>query len=104
MDQGWWLLQTFPSYDHAKERTDIACDEYVVIKDIDSTSKMNICPLSTESATRRPSGLCALISTKATQIFDDLLSTQIQREKTYIFTKHPVLVFTAGKDTPPRTK
>lgn len=37
-----WLLQTLPSYDHAKERTDIACDEYVVVKDIDSTSKMNI--------------------------------------------------------------
>jgi hypothetical protein len=49
--------ETWESSDHARDRTAIAWDVYVEIKEVDSTSKTKICPDSVARATREPSGL-----------------------------------------------
>lgn len=51
-----WL--TWESADHENVRTDIACDVYVERREPDPTSKMYIWPVSVDSATLEPSGLC----------------------------------------------
>jgi len=50
-------VQTFESGDHDKERTAIACDVYVEVRVLEARSNMKIWPLSTDNATREPSGL-----------------------------------------------
>lgn len=51
------VTQTCESGDHDKERTAIACDVYVEVRALDARSNMKIWPLSTDNATREPSGL-----------------------------------------------
>lgn len=49
---------TLLSGDHARERTAIACEVYVLTSVFDSRSKRYIWPVSEASAIRLPSGLC----------------------------------------------
>jgi hypothetical protein len=49
--------QTCESGDHDNERTAIACDVYVDVRALDARSNTKIWPLSTDNATREPSGL-----------------------------------------------
>ncbi len=48
---------TPPSPLHTTSLTLIACDVYAFVNVLDSTSRMEICPISEERAMRRPSGL-----------------------------------------------
>lgn len=50
-------IQTCESGDHESERTAIACDVYVEVRVLETRSNMKIWPLSTDNATREPSGL-----------------------------------------------
>lgn len=50
-------VQTCESGDHDKERTAMACDVYVEVRVLEARSNMKIWPLSTDNATREPSGL-----------------------------------------------
>ena len=56
-----WVIyactQTCESGDQDKERTAIACDVYVEVRELEARSNMKIWPLSTDNATREPSGL-----------------------------------------------
>jgi hypothetical protein len=56
-----WVIyactQTCESGDHDRERTAMACDVYVEVRALEARSNMKIWPLSTDNATREPSGL-----------------------------------------------
>jgi hypothetical protein len=54
---GLQRVQTCESGDHDKERTAMACDVYVEVRVLEARSNMKIWPLSTDNATREPSGL-----------------------------------------------
>jgi hypothetical protein len=54
---GLQQVQTCESGDHDKERTAMACDVYVEVRVLEARSNMKIWPLSTDNATREPSGL-----------------------------------------------
>ena len=55
--------QTCESWDHDKDRTAIACDVNVEVRALDARSNMKIWPLSTDNATREPSGLYRVSTT-----------------------------------------
>lgn len=50
-------VQTCESGDHDNERTAMAWDVYVEVRVLEARSNMKIWPLSTDNATREPSGL-----------------------------------------------
>jgi hypothetical protein len=63
-------IQTCESGDHDSERTAIACDVYVAVRVLEARSNMKIWPLSTDNATREPSGLytASIIYRKSTHV------------------------------------